>query len=552
MRRFFVALTALVACGVLAGALATGAVGQDLGLGDSIDNCTVIDEPGEYELGGDVRTNQSETCMEIRSDDVVLEGNGHAIEGPGPDGTDSRAAGVLVNGSTAESYGNVTVRNVEISGFDDGVRSGTDGAAADVALENATVTETDRGVAVHGGSATLTGVTVQQSGGGIYADGADTVEASGVTVQTNGYGLKAAEADVAVDNSTIGYNDGNGVELDGNATLSSTDSRMNGNGGHGIVASGDGVSVELWDDEVGRNGGVGLLLEGGASADLTYTTVPRNAEDGIRVVDGTVSMEDTRLKHNNGYSLDARGGVAHADDLEINQTAFVAFENEPIAVDGVNRAALPDTGNATAVGDGLAVEGDVDGTIEAELTAETDRDAVAVWRHDGDQWEAVAENVSVTNETVQHSIIENGTYAAVESADQESEESDADDADETDGDDSSSGGYSGTSGGSGSSGSSSGSSSGGGVITTETPTPTATEEPTPTATEEPTETPEEDSEGNESETTEESSNEDVAAAEEADEGEDEDGSSLADGPGFGGLAALLALLASAGLLSRRR
>lgn len=574
MRRSVVAVTALVALAALVGALATGAVAQDLTLDEPIDNCTVVDEPGQYELGGDVQTNDSGACLDVRSDDVVIEGNGHAIEGPGADGGTNASAGVLVNGTAEASYTNVTVRDVEVSGFDDGVRSGTDGADG-VALEGVTVTGTDRGVAVHGGNATLTDVTVEESGVGVYADGADTVEASGVTVQSNGAGLQASGTDVVVDNSSIGYNDGHGVELDAGATLSSSDSRMNGNGGHGVVASGGDVSVELWDDEVGRNADVGLLLEGGAEADLAWTSVPRNGEDGVRVDDGTLNMEDTALKNNAGYELDARGGLAHADDLEVNQSAVVAFENEPIALGTVDRAELPDAGNATVVSDGLTVEGSLDGSIEAELTVETDDDTVEVWRDDGDQWTTVAENVSVSNDSIQHTVIESGTYAAVEAAAEESEESeesdetdesdeseesdedsDAEESDESDDSSSSSGSSSSSYSGGGSSyDSSSGSSSEGGILATATPTPTptetATETPTETATEEPepeeTESADETDEGDESD-------DDVAAAQEVDEDEDadeDDGGSLADGPGFGGLAALLALLASAGLLYRR-
>ena len=524
MRRAIVAMAVLVACGVLAGALATGAVAQDET--GTIENCTVVDEPGEYELAGDVTTNDSETCIEVRAGDVTIDGNGHAVDGPGADdGTDAAAAGVLVDGTD----GNVTVRNVQITGFDVGVQ----------------------------------------------ASGADTVEVSEATVMFNGDGLLASGSDVVMDNSSVRANDGNGVEIEADATLTSADSYVNDNGDNGIVAAGD---VTLWDDETARNGGYGLLLEDGATADLTWTTVASNGEDGIHVGDADLRMEDVIIKDNAGYELDARAGLSTAEDLDFNQTVITAFEDEAIAAETVDSDELPGrSDNATAAGDGLEVVGSVQGQVEMVFDVETDEDTVEVRRHDGEDWTTVAENVSVNNGTVEYTADASGTFAAVESADEqedadegeetdEGDESDSsdDETDDGDEDDSSSGsgssstssGYSGSSTSSGSSGSSS--SDRGGPLAS-TPTPTPTEEPTETESEtdedgaSETSDDEHDGDADEDETAEQDDDDDVAAAQEPDEDDtDDEGGSLADGPGFTALAALLALVASAALAQRRR
>ncbi len=77
-----------------------------------ITSCTEITSPGEYVLDQNIVNLASARCIEIRSNDVVLDGKGHNISGtPGVSGT----YGVYVNGS------NVTVRNLNISNWGYGV-----------------------------------------------------------------------------------------------------------------------------------------------------------------------------------------------------------------------------------------------------------------------------------------------------------------------------------------------------------------------------------------------------------------------------------------------
>ena len=105
-----------------------------------IDSCTVIDEPGEYELVSDIEpdttfTDQSASledasCIEIRAINVTLRGNGHTIDGHGAqEGDRFRGAAVGVNiGATPtqpdvfEQLENITVENLHITGFGAGIR----------------------------------------------------------------------------------------------------------------------------------------------------------------------------------------------------------------------------------------------------------------------------------------------------------------------------------------------------------------------------------------------------------------------------------------------
>jgi hypothetical protein len=113
MNRSFAAVVALVvACGVVAPtALTTDAGAEQHG----IDSCTVINETGHYTLTADVESDEAEPCFDIRTDDVVLDGNGHTVTGPGPvEDDETIAAGVYVNAS--DEAENLTVRDVEFVG----------------------------------------------------------------------------------------------------------------------------------------------------------------------------------------------------------------------------------------------------------------------------------------------------------------------------------------------------------------------------------------------------------------------------------------------------
>lgn len=128
---------------VLAGVLGVAAGGLWLVADDpatdaqrprSIDSCTTITEPGRYVLTADVTDSEVDTCIIIRSDDVVLTGRNHRIDGVGRFGT----AGLVARSNTDRALENVTVRNVTVTDWDDGIRyiSVVDGAVAGTTVAN--------------------------------------------------------------------------------------------------------------------------------------------------------------------------------------------------------------------------------------------------------------------------------------------------------------------------------------------------------------------------------------------------------------------------------
>jgi len=98
-----------------------------------ITECTVIDEPGSYELGGDlIGDEENENCIDIAADDVHLDGQNNVIR-----------AKLSVYESTAQSYGieivdgysNVTIENARFNYLRYGVFAKN---ATDVTITNNT------------------------------------------------------------------------------------------------------------------------------------------------------------------------------------------------------------------------------------------------------------------------------------------------------------------------------------------------------------------------------------------------------------------------------
>jgi parallel beta-helix repeat protein len=84
----------------------------------TVESCTTIAQPGRYVLTADIADSEADTCLRIRSHDVTLLGGGHRIDGVGAFGS----AGVLVRSNGSRPLENVTVRDVRVTDWDDGIR----------------------------------------------------------------------------------------------------------------------------------------------------------------------------------------------------------------------------------------------------------------------------------------------------------------------------------------------------------------------------------------------------------------------------------------------
>ncbi len=116
-----------------------------------IKSCTVIDEPGRYELTADIRngggTGISQSCIEIRSGNVILDGNGHAIDGRG----NSHTTAIQVK--TTEDGNDILITNMTLTDWHKGVafENGSQGK-----IQNVTAASNVYGIAVENSSQVIT------------------------------------------------------------------------------------------------------------------------------------------------------------------------------------------------------------------------------------------------------------------------------------------------------------------------------------------------------------------------------------------------------------
>ena len=82
-----------------------------------ITECTVITAPGTYDIAADITNSTALYCIDIQSDDVIIDGHGHFI-----DGVDNDAGSAGIHYWKHNAVGdNVTIKDVEIKNFDNGI-----------------------------------------------------------------------------------------------------------------------------------------------------------------------------------------------------------------------------------------------------------------------------------------------------------------------------------------------------------------------------------------------------------------------------------------------
>lgn len=407
-RRLAVLVATLLVCSVLGpAAAATDASAAD----HEIDSCTAIDDPGEYEFVEDVQTDQTGSCIEIQADNVTIDGNGHVLAGPG---ADSNATGFEIDNRVSD----VTIRNVEVAGWERGLD-----ARGSYTLEDAVIRDNDDGLFNDNAiPAHLRNVTVEGNDNGISSTRAG-VNGVDVTVRENGNGIFGMDGgNYDLEESRVVDNEGYGIKIEHSSSVTLNNSTVSGNGGHGIYFPRPGKSVTGY---------------------VENTTVSDNGGDGIRAASDThrpIRLIDVTVEGNDGHevngaptdepldSADETSSIT-ADGLQVGSSATTAFEEETIRLEPVDRGSLPERENGTAAGDGLNVSGNVSGPVDLELDVDTDDETVDIWRHAGSGWETVTEDRPVTNGSIDATVEDEGLYAPGTNEEEQDDVGDSDGGD---------------------------------------------------------------------------------------------------------------------------
>ncbi|WP_135302084.1 right-handed parallel beta-helix repeat-containing protein [Haloarcula amylovorans] len=403
----------------------TGQRGDTAASAEPIDTCTTITEPGRYELTTDLQDSGVETCIHVRSDDVVLDGDGHVVDGVGRNGT----VGVRVfNGTDGERLGpeltNVTVTDVRVRDWERGVVAG----------------EIFQG----GPTLRVSDLDARDNAGGLFLYDVEDSTVENVTLAENGDGLRTWETtNLTVQSLNASANADVGVRVgqaSSNVTLS--DLRAADNGGRGVVIGTTGVSrVSLRDAEVRNNGGVGVDFRFDVfDHTVSNTVVASNGDDGIRLVDASdVRIRDTVVRDNAGDGIKTTRSTGSLSNVTLRDNAGLAYNDtardgdgfdgervrlsgvtvsftagEPTLTGGPSVPTLPDgyqrAGDALRVSNALPSDG-----LSASFTVPnaSDGERAELWYHDGETWGRV-DGAAVEGGTATVSVVGNGTLALLE------------------------------------------------------------------------------------------------------------------------------------------
>jgi len=436
----------------------------------TIDACRNVTAPGRYQLVGDIQATR-DACIRVQTSNVTIDGNGNEISGENPvDDPGTSIAGIYVEGSTesagpdAPARSNVTIRNVTVSGY----RAGVDVFGVDVSgPENVTVRDSvfqanGFGIDLGGQNATVDNVTVESNRVGISVVDGGNATVNDSRLRENTVGLNTSGfSNVTLRSSVVSDNEENGVVANTTTSLSLADAVVRNNSGEGVVAlfgqslnlsnttvveNGDtGVRVNtttatLIDDaNVSQNGANGVLVEAAATnatvnrtriannsgvgidargpdsrLDVRDSAVRDNGAGGVRIA-RTATLSNVGVLGNGGPAFDARAGTANATDLRFGPSTTATFEEQSVALDPVERSALPVLPtDATAVGPGLNVTG-LDGAVQLRLSylADEANESVERWRHNGTAWAVDGTDATPGDGAIEGAIDRNGTYAPV-------------------------------------------------------------------------------------------------------------------------------------------
>ncbi len=236
------------------------------GLSLAISGCGAITNPGGYYLTGNIGSGND--CLNIRASNVVLDCQGHSIQGNGfgGDGIIVRKLGIIGN----ERPKNVEIRNCTISGYRYGIF--VEGSSG-VHIHHNTLTKNfddvnDQRFGIFLGTVEGGGIRLNESDNGIVENNNANSQAIGIDIRTSS-GIHVRDNDSS-NNSAWGVNlmQTNNSEVSGNTT--------NGNvrfctWGAGVVGPGcDAGGITLQDgsngnrilnNEVGSGNGNGIFIK---------------------------------------------------------------------------------------------------------------------------------------------------------------------------------------------------------------------------------------------------------------------------------------------------
>jgi len=371
-KRLLVLLLTTAGVATLLLAAGAGTAGAEL----TINSCTTIDasnapNDGLVLLNQSIQDSSAPSCINITTSNVVLDGQDNEVNS---DGTGN--IGVNVTSVT-----NITVRNVTVTDWDDGIAYGRVGdfAAGDVVDANLTgnsiglftdtfstvnVTESKfqsntRGIqGVFFGS--ITGNDLVGNNIGVEIDGGGDAPISGNNFSSNDQGvLIPVSASPGFEVSNNSFNSGNlAIEIRNDDDHVVRDNEITNPSQSGILVresfdGGDAGSVDIINNTV-EGAGIGINISGIASSfgpdtvDVRRNKVNGSTGTGVNVENAgpDITVVNNTLTDNNQDSLSSQGGVVVDNTDGVGVTQNRVHRNTVFGVAVINSNTTVIRGNA--------------------------------------------------------------------------------------------------------------------------------------------------------------------------------------------------------------
>jgi parallel beta-helix repeat protein len=327
--------------------------------------CRVIDSPGTYELAGDITNATVDVCIDIRSDDVTLNGNGFAVDGVDDD---RGSVGVLVNGSAATTTSGVVV---------DGV----------------TATNWWYGIQANGASTVRNNTLTDDFANGVYASGNDVRVEDNLLVGNFEAMRSSGRGNVILDNE---FRDNrNALNVFSASDNLVRDNLVVNHSGSGITVSGNTANNTLEGNDIREIDGPGVRLYQNEGPTQVIGNTITDSDVGISVEGASnVLVRDTNVA-GNGEAF--RTGPSSGDSsignvverLEIDASTVVSFEGRHVILAAVSGPPADPAGTAN-VGQYVNATARASGPSYLDLTFEytagalsgLDENTLAVWNYD--------------------------------------------------------------------------------------------------------------------------------------------------------------------------
>ena len=290
-----VVLAALMVLSVFA----TGIAFTGTAAAEDLDQCRTIDSSGTYNLTDNISVSQeSGDCIEITSSNVTFNGNGNEIVDTSsqPDENVDDNAAIRVNSGDGSELTNVTVRNVNVEQFNDGVRYDN--------VNNSTVTD----------------VTAKFNAEGISVTDSSDVEISDNSLEGNkvndgggGAGIGLVDStESEVTGNTLG-NDNLGIFVSGSENNTIADNEINettGSDGIGLYSASQNNTIE--DNTVTNAFDNGIILfDGSDNNAILGNDLANNTDDGLNLNDAS----GNEVRNNTIQDNDRSGLTLNEDDF---------------------------------------------------------------------------------------------------------------------------------------------------------------------------------------------------------------------------------------------